>query len=34
MVRLQQNEEIKMVKAKLKMRTANNFTTRRGKKNH
>lgn len=31
MVMLQQNAEIKMVKAKLKMRTANNFTTRRGK---
>lgn len=31
MVKLQQNEEIKMVKAKLKMRTASNFTTRRGK---
>lgn len=30
MVMLQQNEEIKMAKAKLKMRTASNFTTRRG----
>lgn len=26
-----ENKEIKMVKAKLKMRTASNFTTRRGK---
>lgn len=31
MVMLQQNEEIKMAKAKLKMRTANNVTTRKGK---